>query len=50
LHLENLETVHLLLQLRDLLLQAARLGFERLGWLLPVGAVELLQIAGDSGM
>ena len=48
LHLENLETLHLLLQLRDLLFQAARLGFERLGRLLPVGGVELLQIARDA--
>ena len=30
-HLENLETLHLLLQLLDLLFQAARLGLERLG-------------------
>ena len=44
-HLENLKTLHLLLQLRDLLFQAARLGLERLGRLLPVGTVELLQIA-----
>jgi hypothetical protein len=45
LHFENLETLHLLLQLRDPLFQAARLGFERLRRLLPVGGVELLQIA-----
>ena len=48
LHLENLEPLHLLLQLRDLLFQTVRLGFERLGRLLPVGAVELLQIARDA--
>ena len=48
LHLENLEPLHLLLQLRDLLFQAARLGFERLGRLLPIGGVELLQIARDA--
>ena len=47
-HLENLETLHLLLQLLDLLFQAARLGLERLGRLLPVGSVELLQIARDA--
>jgi hypothetical protein len=39
---------HLLFQLRDLLLQAGRLGIERLGRPLPVGAVELLQIARDA--
>ncbi len=44
-HLENRETPHLLLQLLDLLFEAARLGFECLGRLLPVGGVELLQIA-----
>src|SRR5258708_11302467 len=38
----------LLLQLRYLLSQAARLGFERLGRLLPVGGVDLLQIARDA--
>src|SRR5215470_4072912 len=48
LHLEHLETLHLLLQLRDFLFQAARLGFECLGWLLPVGGVELLQIASNA--
>ena len=48
LHLENLEPLHLLLQHRDLLFQAARLGLERLGRLLPVGGVELLQIARDA--
>ena len=42
------ETLHLLLQLLDLLFQAARLGLERLGRLLPVGSVELLQIARDA--
>jgi hypothetical protein len=41
----GIQTLHLLHQLRDLLFQMARLGFECLGWLLPVGAVELLQIA-----
>src|SRR5439155_5529978 len=48
LRLENLKKLHLLLQLRNLLLQTARLGLERLGRLLPVGGVELLQIAGDA--
>jgi hypothetical protein len=48
LYLENLEKLHLLLQLRDLLCQTARLGLECLGRLLPVGAVELLQIARDA--
>ena len=43
--LENREPPHLLLQLLDLLFEAARLGLERLGRLLPVGSVELLQIA-----
>jgi hypothetical protein len=47
LHLENLKTLHLLLQLLDLLLQAAGLGFERLGRLLPVGGVELLLFVHD---
>ena len=42
------ETLHLLLQLLDLFFQAARLGLERLGRLLPVGSVELLQIARDA--
>ena len=42
--LENLETPHLLLQLLDLLFQTDRLDAERLGRLLPVGGVELLQI------
>ena len=44
----TLETPHLLLQLLDLLFQAARLGFEHLGRLLPVDRVELLQIARDA--
>jgi len=44
LRLENLETPHLLLQLLDLLFQTDRLDAERLGRLLPVGGVELLQI------
>src|SRR6266516_6243000 len=35
-------------QLRDLLLQPGRLGRARQRWLLPIGAVELLQIAGDT--
>jgi hypothetical protein len=48
LHPQNLETLHLLLQLRDLLFQVARLGFKCLGRLLPVGGVELLQIAPDT--
>ena len=48
LHLEILKTPHLLLQLLDLIFEAARLGFERLGRLLPVGAVELLQIPRDT--
>ena len=48
LHLENLEPLHLLLQHRDLLFQTARPGLERLGWFLPVGGVELLQIARDA--
>src|SRR6188472_4613500 len=48
LHLENLEPLHLLLQHRDLLFQAARLGLERLGRRLPVGGVELLQIARNA--
>src|SRR5262249_17904132 len=48
LHPENLEAMHLLLQLRDLLFQVARLGFKCLGRLLPVGGVELLQIARDT--
>ena len=48
LYLENLEKLHLLLQLRDLLCQTAHLGLECLGRLLPVGAVELLQIARDA--
>ena len=48
LHLENLEPLHLLLQHRDLLFQAARLGLECFGRLLPVGGVELLQIARDA--
>jgi hypothetical protein len=39
---------HLLFQLRDLLLQARRLGGLRQRWLLPIGAVELLQTAGDA--
>ena len=43
-HLESREPPHLCLELLDLLFEAARLGFERLGWLLPVGSVELLQI------
>ena len=48
LHPENLETLHLLLlQLRDLLFQVAR-RFKCLGRLLPVGGVELLQIARNA--
>src|SRR5271155_3227720 len=43
-----MEAPHLLLQLGDLLLQTGRLGFESLGRLLPVGTVELVQIAGDA--
>ena len=43
--LESCKPPHLLPQLLDLLFQAARLGLERLGRLLPVGSVELLQIA-----
>src|SRR5438445_7727329 len=41
-HLENLKPLHLLLQLRNLLFQTARLDFECLGRLLPVGGVDLL--------
>ena len=48
LNLENLEAPHLLLQILDLLFQALRLGFECLGRLLPVGGVELLQIARNA--
>ena len=48
LRLKRLETPHLLLQLRDLLLQAGRLGRARLRRLLPIGAVHLMQIAGDA--
>ena len=40
--LKCMKALHLLLQLRDLLLQAGRLGIEHLGRPLPVGAVELL--------
>src|ERR1700687_4594779 len=40
--------LHLLFHLHDLLFQPARLVFEGLGWLLLVGAVELLQIARDA--
>ena len=47
-HLQCMEALHLLLQLLDLLFQTARLGFERLRRLLPVGGVELLQIARDA--
>ncbi len=47
-YLENLKAPHLLLQLLDLLFEAPRLGFERRGRLLPVGGVELLQIACDA--
>src|SRR5262245_31029583 len=43
-----MQTLHLLFQLRDLLRQAARLGFERLGWFLSIGAVELLQITRNA--
>jgi hypothetical protein len=46
--LECMKALHLPLQLRDLLFQTARLGFERLERLLPVGGVELLQIAPDA--
>src|SRR4029453_499281 len=46
--LEGMQALHLPFQLRDLLRQAARLGFERLGWFLPIGAVELLQITRDA--
>src|SRR5271154_1027232 len=45
-----MEALHLLLKLGDLLLQTGRLGFESLGRLLPVGGVELLQIAGDASL
>ena len=43
-----MEALHRLFQLRDLVLQAGRLGRARPRWLLPVGAVELVQIAGDA--
>src|SRR5829696_4324938 len=43
-----MQALHLLLQLLDLLRQMARLGFERLRRLLPIGGVELLEIAGDA--
>jgi hypothetical protein len=48
LHLELRQTLHLLLQLRDLLFETARRGFECLGRFLPVGRIELLQIAPDA--
>jgi hypothetical protein len=40
-----MQALHLLLQLRNLLLEAGRLGLTRLRRLLPIGAIELLQIA-----
>src|SRR6266702_3336967 len=43
-----MQALHLLLQLRNLLLQAGRLGLARQRWLLPIGAVELVQIAGNA--
>jgi hypothetical protein len=43
-----MEALHLLFQLRDLLLQAGGLGRACQRWLLPIGAVELVQIAGDA--
>src|SRR2546430_12857902 len=46
--LECKEPLHLLFQLRDLLLQAGRLGRARQRRPLPMGAVELVQIAGDA--
>jgi hypothetical protein len=39
-----MEALHLLFQFRDLLLQAGGLGRTRQRWLLPIGAVELVQI------
>src|SRR5438445_8114202 len=47
-YLENLKTLHLLLQLLDFLSQAVRFGFERFGRFLPIRTVELLQIARDA--
>jgi FAD binding domain len=47
-NLECMEALHLLLQLRDLLLQAGGLGRARQRLLLPIDAVELVQIAGDA--
>jgi hypothetical protein len=48
LHLKNLEALHLLLQLLDLFFQAGRLGFERLGRLMPIGGDEF--VADGSGI
>ena len=42
--LENLKKLHLLLQLCNLLSQAAHLGLEGFGLFLPISGVELLQI------
>jgi hypothetical protein len=43
-----MQPLHLLLQLRNLLLEAGRLGLTRLRRLLPIGAIELAQIAGNA--
>ena len=45
---ECLEALHLLPELRDLLSQPGDLGRERLGGLLKVGGVELLQVTRDA--
>ena len=48
LRLDHGETVHLLAELGDLLLQPRRLGCEHLRGLLSVGGIELLQIARNA--